>query len=727
MSPALSRRTFLRVGATAAGGLWVACRVGGPTPESGASSFEPNAFVRIDPDGTVTITAKNPEIGQGVKTALPMIVAEELDVDWAAVRVEQADEDRARYGAQYAGGSNSVVENWEALRRAGATARLLLLEAGARRLGVDAARCETDSGRVLHRESGRSLGYGELASDAAALPAPADAPLKEPGRFRLLGKRVGGVDNASVVTGRPLFGFDRRVPGMRFAAIRRPESFGAEVASYREEAALAVPGVRQVVRIEGRGKPTELLPGVAVLADDTWAAFRGRDALDVTWTDPGERADGASLGRRLRALVAGPGKRLRDDGDVDAAMRAPARTLDAYYEVPFLAHATLEPQNCTADVRADRCEVWAPTQDAIDARALAAEVAGCPTERVILHMTRVGGGFGRRLFVDYVAEAVALSKAAGAPVQVVWSREDDFAHDYYRPAGGYRMRAALAPDGSPLAWHKHAATTSRYLFRGNREHPEGSEVFPDAPPAGLLPNVRVEYTAVETRVPTGAWRAPGHNANAFVDGAFLDEVAAAAGSDVVELLLRLLAEPRELPYDDHGGPTWSTARLRRVLEIAADRAGWGRALPGGRALGAAAYFTFGSYVAEVAEVSLDGSGAPRVHRVVAAVDCGLVVNRSGAEAQIEGGVLDGLGAALYGRVEIANGAAVPTNFDRYRLLRLDEAPDVAVHFVEGSSEPGRVGEIGLPPVAAAVANAVHAAGGSRVRRLPCGRVSDTGV
>ena len=711
------RREFLIVAATVTGGLLVGTR---PARAAGAGSGAAvglTAFVEIAPDGTVTIASKNMEIGQGVKTALPMLIAEELDADWQRVRVVEAPFDEMRFGSQGVGGSTSVWESWLPLRRAGAAARQMLLAAAAARWGVDPASLRTEAGVVTHPRSGRRAAYGALARAAARLPVPQDVPLKPPEQFRLIGRRIAPADIGDLVTGKARYGLDARVPGMRYACIARAP-FGARLADVRDEAALDVPGVERVIPVQASGEPVGLRPGVAVVADSTWAAIRGCRALGLTWQED-ESAGTAALEARLAAALERGGKVLRNDGDVDAAFAAAAGTVEAVYKLPFLAHVPLEPPNCLADVRADRCEVWVPTQDPGDVRDMVARTTGLPPERVTVHPTRSGGGFGRRLMVDYAGEAALLSQRAGAPVQVVWTREDDLSHDFYRPAGLHRLRAALDAGGRVTAWAQHLANPSRYAYAGaTRVGPEASEFYPDDFPAGCVPNLRYEYTNVDTPIPRGAWRSTLHSANAFAVESFLDEVAAAAGRDPLAFRLDWLGAPRELPYGGHGGPVFDPGRLAGVLWLVGDRAGWGTALPAGRARGIAGHFTFGSYAAEVVEVSLDPAGEFRVDRVVAAVDCGTVVNRSGAEAQVEGGILEGLCAALYGEITVERGRVRQTNFDTYRWLRIGEAPRIEAHFVESGEPPRGLGEPPVPPVAPALANALFALTGRRIRRLP---------
>jgi isoquinoline 1-oxidoreductase beta subunit len=726
--PDLDRRGFIRLGASAAGGLLVTVvlpdavhaserpgRAHGVANRSAAAA-KIGAYVEVQPDGVVTIAAKNPEIGTGTKTALPMIVAEELDVAWRNVRVVQAPVDRV-FGGQFTGGSTGVSENWMALRQAGAAARFALIAAAARRWQVDPATCRTENGIVIHTPTRRRLGYGDLAADAASVTVPADVVLKRPADFRIVGTRVPNVDAGPIARGTQRFGLDVSRPGMVIAAVSHAP-FGARLVSVDESATLAVPGVRRVVRIAPRANPIELREGVAVIADNTWAAFEGKRALRVTWSDVSALdATSESLTAAFRGGLERPGQRLRDDGDVDAALGSAAKMLDVVYEIPFVAHVPMEPVNYTADVRGDGVELWGPTQDPGDARDLAAQVVGVRPEDVTVHMERSGGGFGRRLMVDYAAEAAFLSKAVGAPVQVVRTREEDLQHDYYRPAGLHRVRAGVDATGAPIAWAQHLANTSRYAFAGRADAVK-SELYPDDFPSQCLPNVRLEYTPVASVIPTGAWRATLHSANAFVVQSAIDELAHLAGRDPLELRLAMLGAPRRLRYRDHGGPVFDTGRLAGVLRLAAEKGGWHKPLVAGRGRGIAAHFTFGSYVAHVAEVSVDSTGRPRVHRVVAAVDCGAIVNASGAEAQVQGGVIDGLSSALYGRITVDRGRVQQNNFDDYRLTRMRDVPAIGVHFVPSAEPPSGLGEPPVSPVAPSVANAIFALTGRRIRTLP---------
>jgi isoquinoline 1-oxidoreductase beta subunit len=725
MTTSLSRREFIKVSAVAGGGLMVALYTpwSGVTTTEAAGSLEATAFVTVHTDGTLTIMAKNPEIGQGVKTSLPMIVAEELEVDWENVRVVQADYDPGRYGAQYAGGSTGVATNWDRLRRAGATARELLIAAAAGTWGVDPSECRASRGKVLHGPGSRlrELSYGELVDAATGIqpPDPESVTLKDPDQYRIVGTPRKDVNIKEIVTGAGVFGLDKKVPGMLYAVIEKAPTYGGSVKSIDSSRTLQVPGVREVVEIEPMSRKVYMVAGVAVVADNTWAAMKGRDALRVEWND-GEHPDESSesLRAQFERLTLETGEIIRDDGDVDAALSGAAKTLDAVYEVPFLYHAAMEPMNCVADVHDGSCEIWAPTQVPGACQGLAAALTGIPPEKIKVHMTRVGGGFGRRLMADYAAEAVFVSKAVGKPVQVVWTREDDMRHGYYRPAGLYRVSAGVDTDGKIVAWKEHVSTTSRHGFRGDEDTAAETEVFPDALPAAVVPNFRLAYSPADTSVPTGALRGPGKNANTFVDQCFLDEIAHAVGRDPVAIRREIIGEPRDLPYRDHGGPTFNTGRLRKVLDLAVEESDWGKPMPVGRGRGVSAHMMFGAYVAHVAEVTVDKGGTVKVDRVVCAVDCGIVVNPPGARAQVEGGILHGMSAALYGAITISGGAAVEGNFDTYPLLRIDETPEIEIHFVESTENPSGLGEMAFPGIVPAVVNAVFAATGKRARRLP---------
>lgn len=736
----VTRRDFLRVGATAAGGLFVAvylpgCDRGEKESDGDVLAGMPEAapgealgaFVEIDPQGIALLTVQRPEIGQGSRTALAMILAEELAVPWESVRVRQAGLDEEAYGPQYTGGSDSVERSWDRLRAAGATARELLERAAAERWGVEASAVRAENGSVVHEGSGRRLGYGELAGDAAGLEPPTEPTLKDAAEFTLVGRGRRGVDIPEIVAGRITFGLDVRVPNMARAVVARAPVYGGRVRSFDDGAAREVPGVVDVVRIDAGGLPAfppnnpKPADGVAVVAESTWAAMKGREALTVEWDHgPGADEDSDAQAEAWARRARGHGDAvIRSDGDVEGALAGAARTLEAEYRVPFLAHAPMEPMNCVAEVREDACEVWAPTQNPAYVRAAVALATGVSPESVRVHVIRSGGGFGRRFYADYAAEAAYLSASVGRPVQVVWTREDDVQYSFHRPAGCHRLRGGLDGEGHVVAWHQHLVNAPRAAYLGRRFDPaEQGEIEPFDYPAEFVPNLRYEYSAAESLVPRGQWRAVEPSSNVFVQQSFVDELARAAGRDPLEFQLSLLGEDRDVPW--YGGRSWPSGRLRRVLELASERAGWGEPLAEGRGRGIAASYANSSFVAHVVEVTVGADGALSVDRVVSAVDCGLVVNPSGARAQVEGCVVYGLSAALYGEITVRGGRAVQSNFHDYRPLRMREMPEVEVHFIQGADRPQGMGEPPLPPLAPAVTNAIFDATGVRIRRLPIG-------
>lgn len=721
---AVSRRAFITASVVAGGGLalavWTRRYLHEPSLPPASAPFAPDAWVRLDHSGRVTVMVARSEMGQGISTALPMLVAEEMDADWALVGFEFAPANEAYYnpamGLQATGGSTSVWTAWAPLRQAGATARAMLLAAAAARLGVPAARLRTESGTVVDDASGTRLGYGDLAEAAARLPVPADVPLKDPATFRLIGTSVKRLDTRDKVIGRASFGMDARPAGALVAVVARSPVFGGRVTGVDDRAARAVPGVLEVVRISA---------GVAVVAGHTWAALKGRDALQLTW-DEGRWAgfDDAALWRRMAEAAETPGRRVTPGRDVAAILEAAERVVELEYRLPYLAHACMEPMNCTADVRPDGVTLWVPTQFQAGprylagggARGVAARIAGVGVDRVEVHTTFLGGGFGRRSEVDFVRDACEVSRAVGRPVQVVFTREDDLQHDFYRPAFLHRVTVALDGEGLPFAWRHRVASPSilsRFVpdavpdFVAHLAGPLKGGVDPSAVEGvAELPYTvgarEISYHQVDLGVPVGYWRSVGHSANAFVVESVVDELAAAAGADPVAYRLRLL----------EGHP-----RHRRVLEAAANAAGWNTPPADGRARGVALHESFGSIVAQVAEVSLT-EGPPRVHRVTCAIDCGVVVNPDSVRAQMEGGIGFGLSAALHEAVVLSGGGAAAGNFDRYPILRLAEMPAVEVVLVPSGDPPGGVGEPGTPPIAPAVANALFRLTGQRLRSLP---------
>lgn len=689
----LDRRDFVKVGALAGAGLVIGIRLPVANARSGRTTvpFTPNAYLRIDPEGAVTIWLGRADMGQGVRTSLPMIVAEELDADWTRVTVMQADAHPTDFGRMMTVGSSSVRNGaWMPLRIAGARAREMLVAAAAAKLDVPASQLTTENSVVHHRASGRSLTYGDLAEAAAALPAPGEPRLKDPKSFRLIGTRVPLVDTQLKVTGAAKFGIDARVPGMLFATVVRPPVFGDTLASFDASRAKAIKGVKDVVQITS---------GVAVIADSTWAAFSGAKALTIEWTSGGFAMGSDDIFAHFSRLADSPGVVTRAKGNAASAIAAAAKRLSATYEAPYLAHATMEPMNCTADVRADGVEIWAPTQNPQGTQSIAARLTGKPIDKVTVHVMYLGCGWGRRSSTDFVQDAVEASMKAGAPVHVLWTREEDMQHDNYRPATHVRLEGGVDASGKLVALEARVAAQP---IAGGRGSFDGPAVAGISNMLYEVPHVSVEWCRPDVRVPVGYWRSVGPSQNVFVLESFIDELAVAGGRDPVEFRREMLAhEPR----------------MARVLELVAERSGWGGPVAEGRARGIALAEDTQSLVAEVAEVSLV-NGRPRVHKVWCVADCGRVIHPGIAEAQFQGSIAGGLSAALYSEITIEKGRTAQSNFNDYRLLRMSDMPEVDVYFVPSEEEPGGVGEPGVPPIAPAVCNALFKLTGTRIRRLP---------
>jgi isoquinoline 1-oxidoreductase beta subunit len=730
------RRRFLVGGLTVGGGFLLGIPSALLSEQSNASAGggQIGFFVEIKADNQVLIGCAQPEIGQGVRTAMPMLVAEELDVEWSSVSVEQmplgilktADGYAWKYGGQGAGGSTSVTDNWEFLREVGATARLMLIQAAAARWQLAPDTCHTEAGMVVCDTLGARLSYSELAAEAAQLPVPEKKPeLKDPAHFRIIGKPANVIDAREIVTGQARYGIDTDIPGMRYAVIQRCPYLDGKVESFDDSAARKLPGVVDVFEINGpeEGEPYLILAsGVAVVATSTWAALQGRKALKINWTKgPHSSESTASFWQQTEKLLAGNGQIIRDDGDFEAAMAQASRSVTARYEIPFVNHAPLEPQNCYASVKEDTAHVIAPTQMPAGASRAVAAATGVPRENIQIEMTRVGGGFGRRLTNDYVAEAAMISKKINGPVKLQWSREDDVKHDFYRPSGMHEMKAGLDDKGAITAWTQRLASASKYYRRPNvpSEEQFGAELYLDDFPAQFIENFRLEWLMVQSGVPRGSWRAPAHTANAFVIQSFLDEIAHASGQDPLQLRLDLYGENRELPYSNHGGPVFNPWRLSRLLKHVTQRIDYATARSGGRGVGIASHFTFGGYCAHAVEVQVSKSGELTIDRIVAAVDCGLVVNPRGVEAQLEGGTIDGLSTALDLEITVQDGQIVQSNFHNYRLLRMAQMPAVIeTHILPYGDKPTGMGEMGIPSLAPALTNAIFNASGVRIRKLP---------
>jgi len=730
----LSRRGFLRVTALAGGGLVLGCYLGirnsasaaaadpPAAPTAAAGEFTPNAFIRILPDGTITIIAKNPEIGQGVKTSLPMIVAEELEVPWEKVTVEQGALDSA-LGGQSAGGSSSVRGNYDTLRRMGATARTMLVSAAAQTWGVPETECVAANATVVHQPSNRHATYGELVAKAATLPVPAPntVTLKDPKDFKILGRRIGGVDNQKIVTGQPLFGIDQVQPGMLYATYLRCPVFGGKMQSGNLDEVKKLDGVKDVFALDGG--PGGLSPGVAVVADSTWSAFKGRNALSIVWDDGGKGSE-SSDGQAQQALQfskGAPQKEVIKTGDPDTAFTSAAKTVEGAYFYPYLSHTTLEPQNCTALFKDGTLELWAPTQSPGGAQGQSAALLGIPKENVKVHLTRIGGGFGRRLQNDYAVEAAAVAqKFPGTPIKLMWSREQDIQHDNYRTAGWHFLKGAVDAQGALSAWSNHVVAL------GHNETNRGeAEVGPGEFPSTYVPNFHLGSSVISSNVPMGAFRAPSANGNVFIFISFVDELAHAAGRDPLQFGLDLLSQSHPLPPPPPGpggfrrSQPWDVARIKGVMQLAAQKAGWPKKLPPGQGQGIGWYFSYSSYAAIVADVTVTKDGALTVDKLTAAVDAGPIVNLSGAENQVQGAMHDGLSVAWRQQIVIDKGCVQQNNFNDYQLLRMNDAPRaVEVHFIQTGEHPSGLGEPALPPTAPAVCNAIFAATGKRIRSLP---------
>jgi isoquinoline 1-oxidoreductase subunit beta len=703
----ISRRTFIRAGAAVGGGMMLSLRLpiaGGEAVATHADAFAPNAFIRIDGEGQIVLTMPYVEMGQGTYTSIPMLIAEELEVSLKQVRLEHAPPNEKLYanpllGVQATGNSNAIRGGWQPLRQAGATARTMLIAAAAKRWNVEAASCRAQRGEVLHPQTERRSTYGELAADAARLPVPENVALKRPQDFQLIGTPAKRLDTPAKVNGTAVYGIDVRPPGVKIATLAQSPVFGGRVKSVNDGAAKAVKGVRQIVRLNG---------AVAVIADHMGAAKKGLAALEVTWDDgPHENLNTADIASELEKATLASGAVAQNIGHVEKAMASAVTKVEATYHVPFLAHATMEPMNCTVHVRADSCEVWVGSQAVARAQAAAAKVTGLPLDKVVVHNHLIGGGFGRRLESDGVARAVEIAKQVDGPVKVVWTREEDIQHDMYRPYWCDRLTAGLDDKGMAVAWTNHFAGSSviaRWLPPGFKDglDPDSTEGAIDLVYA--LPNMHVQYVRVEPPgIPTAFWRSVGPSHNVFVTESFMDELAAAAKQDAVAYRLALLDK---------------SPRAKAVLALAAEKAGWGQPLSKRVGRGVSLQFVFGTYMAQVAEVEVAKDGAVRVRRVVCAVDCGTVVNPDTVKAQAQSAIVFGITAALYGEVTLKNGRIEQTNFDSYQMLRMNEAPAIDVYIVQNFEPPGGMGECGTSVIVPAVANAIFAATGKRLRRMP---------
>ena len=734
----LSRRRLLIAGSTISGSLLLglpAISLAG-TDKTINGNSRIGFFINILENGDVIIGNNQPEIGQGLRTTLPMLVAEELDVEWEKVRIESmplgllktVDGYTWKYGGQGVGGSTGLTSNWTFMREVGATGRLMLMQAAARLWNVPLGQCSTRPGEVICDSASKKASYGELVKLASALPLPDAAPaLKSMDDYRIVGKPQHNKEVRDIITGKALYGIDTQMPGMRYAVIARSPVLNATVASFDDSASKAIKGVLDVFPIEGPAH-TDAAPyivlahGVAVVATSTWAAIKGREALKVKWEkSPNQTDSSEKFWRQNREMLSGQGQVVHDKGDFPKALSTAKSVVRRHYEVPFVSHAPLEPQNCFAWVQKDKAHVIAPTQMPSGASRAAAAVTGLARENIRVEMSRVGGGFGRRLTNDYVAEACIVSQKTGWPIKLQWTREDDIKNDFYRPGGTHELVAGLDDRGLPMAWSQRLASGSKYYRRAGMKNENlwQAELYPDDFPQAMVENYRLEYFHNTIGLPRGSWRAPGHTANAFVIQSFLDEIAHETGQDPLALRLELLGRVGEQPYSGHGGPVMTPGRLSRLLKFVSKRIDYGTLRPKGRGVGIAGHFTFGGYAAHAFEVSVSPAGQLTIERIVAAIDCGFAVNPNAVEAQLQGGTIDGISTALGLEITVRDGRIVQSNFNDYPLMKIARVPALfEAHVMNYDDTPTGVGEIGLPPAAPALTNAIFNATGVRIRKLP---------
>uniref|UniRef100_A0A9E7ZM95 Molybdopterin-dependent oxidoreductase n=1 Tax=Bosea sp. NBC_00436 TaxID=2969620 RepID=A0A9E7ZM95_9HYPH len=731
-SVTMHRRTFFKLTGAGAAGLVLGFYLGdearaAETPNVDAGSHGAagdenrvmNAFIRIAPDNTITIYSKCPEIGQGIKTSFGVIIAEELDADWSHVAMEQAEINPKIYGSQGAGGSTSIPRAWNQLRQAGAGAKAMLIAAAARQWDVDPSEITARDSMLSHAASGRSATYGALASTAATMPVPDPKALKLKNRseYRLIGKRYRGVDDPKVVTGQPLFGIDVQLPGMVYASYTKCPAAGGKVASFNLDEIKGQPGVLDAFAIDGTGVMVEVMPGVAIIAKDTWSALQAKRKLKVEWDlSEASRDSSSRFSARARQLATDfPARADVNIGDVDKSFGGAAKVVEAYYEYPFAAHAPLEPMNATAHWHDGVMEMWVPTQQPDRGLPLVAKAAGISQDQIVMHQTRVGGGFGRRLVNDYACEAAAIARKVAAPVKLQWTREDDFGHDFYRPAGYHQFKGAVDKGGRLDAWQEHFIT---FTADGKKEA-SGANLTDNLRYSIKAPNLRRGKTMFPLRIPTGAWRAPGDNAQVFAAQSFMHELSFAAGRDHVEFLLDAVNRdvPELAPKDQ--SVNFSPRRAADVIRMCAEKAGWGKALPKGSGLGLAWCYSHAGHVAQSVELSVDANKQIRIDRIVVVLDVGPIIDMAGSEAQAQGASTDALSTAMGLKINIENGRILERNYNAYPILRMPFAPmTIEAHFVQSDHSPTGMGEPAFPALAPALGNAIFTATGERVRRLP---------
>lgn len=728
----MGRRSFLKLASFAGGGLVLAfhldTRAAKAEETSGPTVL--NAFVRVAPDNAVTIYSKGPEIGQGIKTAFGLIIAEELDADWKTVKVDQAPVNPKVYGYQGAGGSTSIPRGWDQLRQAGATARMMLIAAAAKQWNVPASECTASNSCVTHKSSSRNLTYGALAKAAAEQPVPdlAQVPLKTRAQYKLLGNRFTGVDNHKLVTGKPLFGIDVQLPGMLYANYTKCPAVGGKVKSANLDELKKMPGVVDAFILEGTGNPSEVMPGVAIVTKTTWDAFRAKGALKVEWDESAASKDSLTQAA-AKAKEIGPTMPTPETnvGDIDAAFASGAKVVEASYDYAMVSHQQLEPENSTAWWHDGTMEIWSPTQQADRGLSIVSKMLKLPEDKVTIHQTRAGGGFGRRLTNDYMCEAAAIALKVNSPVKLQWKREDDFAHDFFRAGGYHFLKGAVDHSGKLTAFQNHlvsfSADGTKPVSGGGRSN--------NSFPTDIAPNVRYAVTLMPLMTPCGAWRAPTDNVQMFVIGSFLHELSTAAQCDHVQFLLDWFNRPLAKPASGERGQApdlsrvFNPTRAAAVLKLAAEKSGWNKKLPPGRGLGIAFGFSFGGHIAEAVELSVDAKKHVTVHKITVVGDIGPIINLSGAENQAQGGAIDALSTAMGLEIGVEQGRVQQTNFNAYPLLRMKSAPPVEVHFIQSDFRPSGLGEPCVPPLAAALGNAIFAATGERVRTMPFKRAGYT--
>lgn len=728
-----TRREFVRVSTLVSGGLLA----GFYLPSCGSSTkkntaylsrqelldhadwTQVNVYIKIAKNNLISIMAPYPEIGQGVRTSMPMLIAEEMEADWNLVRVEQADTDQEKYGSQFVGGSTSMRRTYDLLRQTGATLRMMLIKAAAELWQVEDEDCYAENSFVNLQDGSKKVSFGELAGLVAKIEPPENPKLKKVQSFSIIGTRRKGLDVEDLVSGKYHFGIDTQVEDMLYALVLRPPIFGTHLLKAEVEEASKVAGI---IKIFEMPEPTHDYDihrgGLVILATHSWAAIKARKIIKASWTRPHHHIESSEqLTEIFHEKLKKKGTIIKSVGDFEKAYQQADMQIEASYQLPFVAHACNEPQNTTAYYDGQHCEIWSPTQVPNYVRSLAAKITGLPKEQVLVHVTGIGGGFGRRLEADYAAEAVYIAMKAKKPVKLFWTREDNFSFDFFRPAGIYQIKVGIK-DKEIHAWDVHHTSTSELTFNNTNDRPWEYEIYPDNYPPAFVPNLRMAYSDVDSNIAVGALRAPGHNSTAFADGSMMDEIASALNMDVIELHLKLIGEPKQWPYDSDGGPVLDSGRIHDVVLAVKEKGEWGRVLPKGSGQGFAFHFTFGGYVAMISEVSVSDEGKLRVDKITAVADIGRLVNPAGAEEQLIGGIIDGLNMTLNAEISIQDGVVVEQNFDRYPMLRISETPDISIAFINTKAPVGGVGEMGLPPVAPSVCNAIFAASGKRIRSLP---------